>query len=71
MPDIEVTIDLYCSCGHHMCSNGTSGSRHGRPCFTIEPCPDCLENAKAEGDRDGYERGLEDGRREAESEKGA
>jgi len=66
MPDIAVTIDLYCSCGCHMCSYGIAGEKYGRPCFIIEPCPECLEKAKDEG----YTRGLEEGRHEVESEKG-
>ena len=65
MPEISVDIDIYCACGKHMCQMATSGSKHGRPCFTIEPCPACLETEKDKGDTEGYKRGLADGQKEA------
>jgi hypothetical protein len=64
MPEISVDIDIYCGCGKHMCQMATADSKHGRPCFIITPCPDCLAAAKDEGDTEGYERGLADGKTE-------
>lgn len=66
MPEVSVDIDIYGSCGKHICQNATGGSKHGRPCFIVEPCPDCLEKAKDEGDTEGYERGLADVKLEVE-----
>jgi hypothetical protein len=65
MPEISVDIDIYCGCGKHMCQMAAGGSKHGRPCFTVEPCPDCLAEAKELGDSEGYDRGLADGKLEA------
>jgi hypothetical protein len=66
MPEISVDIDIYCACGTHLCHLTTAGSKHGRPCFTIKPCPECMEAEKDKGDTEGYERGLADGKTEVE-----
>jgi len=56
MPEIEVDIEIFCSCGKGICNNATSGRTNSRrqPYFTIEPCKDCLEAAKQEGYDEGY-----------------
>lgn len=62
MPDIEVCIEIYCSCGNGICNNTSVSSKNsGRPAFTVEPCEKCLSNA----DDEGYKRGHSEGYAEA------
>ena len=67
MPEVEVNIELYCSCGAGICNNATAGSDcRGQPMFTIEPCSVCLDAAEVQGHSEGYESAVEDARGEVE-----
>ena len=56
MPEIDVNIELYCSCGEGLCnqSTPTHTKTRGEPMFQIEPCQKCLDRAKDEGYEEGY-----------------
>lgn len=56
MPDININIEIYCSCGNGLCNQTSSGSTKGRgqEYFTVEPCDKCLEFAKENGYSKGY-----------------
>ena len=63
MPDFTITFDVYCSCGAALCSQSEAHDtdyrgKRGRH-LVVEPCKNCREEAKDEGDRQGYERGRE------------
>lgn len=65
MPNIEVSIEIFCSCGAGICGNASVTSRNSsRPAFTVEPCEKCIERADSEGyergEKDGYEKGKAD-----------
>ena len=65
MPDIEVCVEIYCSCGAGICNNASVSSKHSnRPAFTVEPCEKCLSNA----DDEGYKRGRSEGFEEAKAQ---
>ena len=58
MPYIE--FEIWCSCGNGLC-NQTRDVKGG---ISVEPCENCLENAKDEGYNTGYKEGQEDMRNE-------
>lgn len=60
MPEIEVSIELYCGgCGGGICHNANVSSKHSnRPAFTVDPCEKCMERS----DQEGYDRGFKEGR---------
>lgn len=61
MPEIAVDIELYCAkCGAGICANGTATTRRHQPCFQIEPCEKCLQNAEEHGREKGYKEGYEE-----------
>jgi hypothetical protein len=67
MPTLPLEFEVYCGkCGAGLCGNCTEGKTPGRgaPLIKVDPCEKCLENAKDEGDTEGYERGLADGEKE-------
>jgi len=64
MPEVEVTanIEVWCGeCGKGLCrlSKGIKGG------VEVEPCPDCLEEAKKEAYDEGYDEGYEKGQADA------
>lgn len=65
MADVLVDVQVYCGgCGAGICGNVTQGKREGE--IHIDPCDKCLDEAKnegfAEGNDEGYEQGLIDGK---------
>ncbi|MHA2065453.1 MAG: hypothetical protein ACXABY_13855 [Candidatus Thorarchaeota archaeon] len=48
-----MSIEVWCSCGYGLCS-GVSTDKRG---IHVEPCPDCLSDAKDEGFKEGYDAG--------------
>lgn len=60
--DIEVEIEVWCSCGNGLCNvttvDGTS--------ITVEPCEVCMEAARQDGYDDGYSVGYEEAREKFE-----
>lgn len=61
MPDISIDIELYCNtCGSGICGNGMATYTRRQPCFRIDACEKCTENARD----DGYEKGYEAARKE-------
>ena len=60
MPEIAVDIELYCStCGEGICALGTATKRRGQPCFQIEPCEKCMDNATSAGFEVGFKEARE------------
>jgi len=71
MPEIEVTIEIYCArCEKGICNNAeaTRGRQRNEPQFRIEPCADCLAKESKEGYEDGYDAGINDGKKEGYDE---
>ena len=70
MPTFDVEFEVFCACGNALCSNTTTRNSRSRniPQAVVEPCDRCLAKAKDEGDDEGYNRGLADGRREGSDE---
>jgi hypothetical protein len=69
MPDIEVSIEVYCkNCGAGLCNNTSVGHTHGRgaPYFEVNPCDKCLEEAREDGKNEGYKEGYADKEKELE-----
>lgn len=66
MPNIEVSVGVFCKCGEHLCKQSEGGRTPNRklPYITVEPCRKCLETVKDEGyergDDEGYNRGVSD-----------
>ena len=56
MPEIDVNIELYCSCGNGLCNQATATHTRNRnePMFEIEPCQICLDKAEDAGYEKGY-----------------
>lgn len=53
MPQINVEIEVYCSCGEGLCnSTSTKNTRLGEA-LVVEPCSSCIAHA----DEQGYDRG--------------
>ena len=67
MPEIEVNIEVFCSCGNGICNNTSVGKTRGRgqPFFEVEPCKKCIDSAKDESYNEGYEKGYQAGKEEA------
>lgn len=62
MPEINVEVEIYCSCGEGLCNQSIGGNKRGVPNITVEPCPKCLGNAED----DGWDKGHSEAKREAE-----
>ncbi len=60
MPDIVVSVGVFCTCGEHLCKQSAGGSTPNRklPFITVTPCPKCLKEAKDIGNCEGYDEGL-------------
>jgi len=63
MPNIEVNIEIYCSCGEGLCgqTRGEFDSK-GNPSFVVSPCLKCFTRAQDDGYEEGYEQGIEKAR---------
>jgi hypothetical protein len=67
MPQLEVSFNVYCSCGAGLCNQTTVDSDgYGSAIITIEPCEACLEVAHADGRNEGYDEGYADGSNECQ-----
>jgi hypothetical protein len=63
MPEIEVDIEIWCSCGEGLCNQSSvKKARHGNG-FVVEPCQKCLDRAEAKG----YDSGFDDASRRVEN----
>ena len=61
MPEFTVSFEVYCGkCGAGLCNNSRTEERRGTLRVTVEPCEDCLTNAKNEGDTEGHDRGVQE-----------
>ncbi len=69
MPGIEVNIEVYCArCGEGLCNQTESTTTRTRrePCFRVEPCKKCLDEAREEGHSSGYDEGFNNQESEGE-----
>ena len=69
MPSFDVEFEIFCSCGAGLCNqSSTSPGRRNIPFVTVEPCQQCLADAKDasynQGRDAGYEQGYETARKE-------
>lgn len=55
MPTVE--FEVWCSCGNGLCSQ-TKETRGG---IIVEPCEECLDTERNNGDVEGYDRGYNKG----------
>jgi len=64
-----VELEIRCSkCGIGLNANLKASTDYRRDIFLeVEPCEDCLKEAKEEGDVEGYERGKDEAAAAAES----
>lgn len=63
MPSLTVEFEVYCGkCGAGLCqqSEVRKGDWRSQPGINVDPCEKCLEEAKDEGDEEGYQRGQEE-----------
>mgnify|MGYP001610083998 CR=1 FL=1 len=63
MPEINVNVEVYCTCGEGLCNQTESRRTHRRAelCFVVAPCEKCLGRANAEGHSEGYNEGYDEG----------
>lgn len=63
MPEIEVNIEVYCTCGEGLCNQTESTrTRHRKEAaFIVTPCEKCMARARDTGDEKGYDRGFDEG----------
>jgi len=59
MPELTVGLYIYCSCGAHLCNQSEYDAQrserfHGTPCIVVQPCENCLKQARDEGYNEGY-----------------
>jgi hypothetical protein len=59
MPEINIDIDLWCSCGAGLCNQSSVAGR-GQG-FVVEPCENCLDKQYEQGKDDGYDKGFKEG----------
>ncbi len=59
MPDISISVGIFCKCGEHLCNQAVGGKTPNRklPFITVTPCSKCLLKAIEEGKGVGYETG--------------
>jgi len=67
MPEVNVEIEVYCSCGEGLCSQSTSGNtqRRNQPYITVEPCQKCLGSVEDKSYEKGYSEGVIEGEKNA------
>jgi len=59
MPEVTVDVELFCArCGAGLCNKTMSTQTRLRvqPAFQVEPCEQCLNNARQWADMEGYNR---------------
>ena len=57
MPTVEAEFEIYCTCGAGLCFNVTE-DRNNK--VVMSPCEKCIESAKDEGYREGYDQAEKD-----------
>lgn len=59
MPEVNVNVEVYCTCGAGLCNQTESKLTRSRreACFIVAPCESCLGQARREGEDAGYNRG--------------
>jgi hypothetical protein len=62
--DVTIEFEVYCNkCGAGLCMEASTTDASGRysakslPSVHVNPCPDCIKEAKDEGHDEGYEEG--------------
>ena len=60
MPTMEVDFEVWCTCGNGLC-NQTKVKGND---IHVEPCDNCLENAKKESFDEGHDEGYQEGYKE-------
>ncbi|KKL71095.1 hypothetical protein LCGC14_2098320 [marine sediment metagenome] len=70
MPEVNVEVEVYCSCGEGLCNQTTTGQTPGRgqPFFTVEACTTCLAKERDEGFQAGQDAAVEEAEKEKERE---
>lgn len=68
MPEIEVIIEVWCSCGEGLCHQAVGVNKHGRAGVRVEPCDTCLERRRDKHYEEGFQEGHRQGYDEAKSE---
>lgn len=68
MPQVEINIEVYCSCGNGLCNQTESKvtRTRGEPCFIVTPCEDCMKKAEDSGYDNGYDVGYKEGQKDYE-----
>lgn len=63
MPEIEVNIEVYCTCGEGLCNQTEATRTRNRreQAFIVTPCEKCIARARDKADQEGYDRGLYEG----------
>ena len=68
MPSFDVEFDVECAKCKGRLNATAVGGYSGSKIVEVEPCEQCMDEAKDNGDTEGYDRGLKDGREEAETD---
>ena len=63
---VEVEMQIECNqCRSDLTITRISSGKYGEQIIQVDPCVVCLEDAKKEGDGEGYDRGFAEGESEA------
>ena len=54
MPEMSVEFEVWCGCGNGLCGQVTVSVKRSIPQIVVEPCEQCLDKARNEGENDGY-----------------
>jgi len=59
MPILEIEVEVYCSCGAHLCNQSSSRTSHNRGAqqIVVEPCSRCASASYDTGYDEGYDKG--------------
>ena len=63
MPEVTFDVEVQCICGKSL--SGQSSANKWGDTIIVEPCEECLNNARDEAYNEGYKDGQEDRKREA------
>ncbi len=60
---VNLEFEVYCAnCGKGLCNFSTVIEKEGKlPKVYVEPCPDCLEENRDKGYKEGFDTGYEQG----------
>ena len=63
MPEIEVTVEIWCAtCGAGLCNESTGIVKRGRPGVEVAACATCLNNEYRRALDEGYAKGFDEAR---------